>query len=111
LIMIERASKPARAYVPHLYVVADMPTATGNHEPPRLGERSSGYSVFGTLAAVAEQQPLSAENVWRVVLAGEVVGRLVKRAQDGALQLLQLAELTDAQLDTYEAVMSTSQPG
>jgi len=108
LTMVDGPSGPARARVRHLHVVADTLAATRTHQPPRLGERPSGHSVIGTLASVAEQQPLSAENVWRVVLAGEAVGRLVRRARDGALQLLQLAELTDAELDIYEAAMGTS---
>ena len=107
--MADKPFSPAWARVRHLHIVADTPEPPRTHQPPRLGERSSGHSVIGTLAAIAEQQPLSAENVWRVVLVGEAVGRLVSRARDGALQLLQLTELTDAQLDTYEAAMGLSQ--
>ena len=103
--MGDKPLSPARARARHLNIVADTPEPPRTHQPPRLGERSTGHSVIGTLAAIAEQQPLSAENVWRVVLVGEAVGRLVRRARDGALQLLQLTELTDAQLDAYEAAM------
>ena len=103
--MVDKPSSPVRARVRHLRVISDMPVSSHTHQPPRLGEKSSGHSVIGTLAAVAEQQPLSAENVWRVVLVGEAVGRLVSRARDGALHLLQLTELTDAQLDIYEAAI------
>jgi len=108
LTMVDRPSSPARARIRHLHVVANTVATTRHQQPPRLGERSGGHSVIGTLAVIAEQQPLLAENVWRVVLAGEAVGRLVSRARDGALQLLQLTELTDAQLDIYEAAMRTS---
>jgi hypothetical protein len=74
--------------------------------PPEPGERAIGHNVVGAVVAVPKQQPLSADNVWRVVLAGEPFGRLVGRGRGGAWQLLQLDDLTDAQLDAHEEAMS-----
>ncbi len=68
--------------------------------PPEPGERAMGHGVSGAVVAVPEQQPLAADNVWRVTLAGEPFGRLVGRVRDGAWQLLQLDDLTDAQLNS-----------
>jgi hypothetical protein len=73
---------------------------------PEPGERAMGHGASGAVVAVPEQQPFAADNVWRVTLAGEPFGRLVERARDGAWQLLQLDDLTDAQLDAYEATVS-----
>lgn len=70
--------------------------------PPEPGERAAGHGVSAAVVAVPEQQPLAADNVWRVVLAGEPFGRLVRPAQDGAWQLLQLDELSSAQVDAFE---------
>lgn len=71
---------------------------------PDPGERAVGYGVTGTVIAVADQQPLAADNVWRVTLAEEACGRLVGRGHGGAWRLLQLDDLTDAQLDAYDAI-------
>lgn len=72
---------------------------------PDPGERAVGHGVTGAIVAVPEQQPLAADGIWRVALAGEPFGRLVRRGHDdgGAWQLLQLDDLTDAQLDAHEA--------
>lgn len=79
---------------------------------PILGERGMGYGVSGKIASVAETQPLAGEGVWRVILAGESIGRLVRRddqeheAGAAGWRLLQLDDLTETQLDAYEAAMS-----
>jgi hypothetical protein len=79
---------------------------------PALGERAAGYGVSGRIEAVAELQPLAGGGVWRVTLAGESVGRLVRQdkleygVEVSGWHLLQLDDLTEAQLDAYEAAMS-----
>ena len=73
--------------------------------PPEPGERATGHGMSGAVVAVPEQQPLAADDIWRVVLAGELFGRLVRRAQDGAWQLLQLDELSNAQVDAFEVTV------
>lgn len=72
---------------------------------PDPGDRAVGHGVSGEIVAVPEQQPLAADGIWRVALAGEPFGRLVGRRRNGvgAWRLLQLDDLTDAQLDAYEA--------
>jgi hypothetical protein len=74
---------------------------------PSPGERAVGHGVEGVIVAVAKFQPLAAGQVWRVTLAGEPVGRLVSPRPDGVWHLLQLDELTDAQLDVLEAATDT----
>jgi hypothetical protein len=79
--------------------------------PPAVGEHAEGHGVSGTIAAVPERQPLADEGIWRVALEGEVFGRLVRRRDaqgrrgGAAWHLLQLDELTEAQLETYDAAM------
>ncbi|HEX5325599.1 MAG TPA: hypothetical protein VFW75_02925 [Acetobacteraceae bacterium] len=71
---------------------------------PKPGQPAAGHGVRGTILAVPAFQPLAADRIWRVVLAGEPFGRLVREA--GAVwHLLQVDELTDAQLDEYDATM------
>lgn len=70
---------------------------------PKPGQPAAGHGVRGTIMAVPEFQPLAADRIWRVILAGERFGRLVREA--GAVwHLLQVDELTDAQLDDYDAM-------
>jgi hypothetical protein len=71
--------------------------------PPEPGERAAGHGVSGAVVAVSKHQPLAADTVWRVTLGGERFGRLVGRARDGAWRLLQLDDLTEAQLDVLGA--------
>jgi len=65
--------------------------------PPEQGERAWGHSVSGAIISVPECQPLAADNIWRVILAGETVGRLVKRSSEHGWMLLQADDLTDLQ--------------
>ncbi len=69
---------------------------------PSPGERASGHGLDGVVATVPACQPLAEAGIWRVTLAGESVGRLVSPARGGAWHLLQLDELTDAELDVLE---------
>jgi hypothetical protein len=78
--------------------------------PPSPGERASGHGLEGVVATVLACQPLAEDDVWRVTLAGEPFGRLVSPAPDGSWHLLQLEELTDAQLDVLEAATATPTP-
>lgn len=78
---------------------------------PAAGDQASGHGVRGTISAVPERQPLGGEGVWRISLGGEPFGRLVRRAQGGigvTWQLLQINDLSDEQLDAYEAAMLDS---
>ena len=61
--------------------------------------------MSAAIVAVPERQPLRPDDIWRVVLSGEPFGRLVKRAQDGAWHLLQLEELSDAQVEIFEVTV------
>lgn len=76
---------------------------------PVIGDHAAGHGVSGTIIAVPECQPLADDEIWRVVLAGEEVGRLVRRCRQElggkAWQLLQLDDMSDEQLDAYEASM------
>jgi hypothetical protein len=62
------------------------------------------------IAAVPGWQPLERDGIWRVLLHGEVVVRVVRHAtrQSGGWrwQLLQMDDMTDEQLDAYEAALS-----
>jgi hypothetical protein len=75
-----------------------------------VGDRAAGHGVSRRIAAVPDWQPLERDGIWRVVLQGEVVVRVVRPAtrQDGALrwELLQMDDMTDEQLDAYEAALS-----
>jgi hypothetical protein len=89
--------------------VRRLPAAAVKH--PALGERAAGYGVSGRIAVLPNRQPLAVEGIWRVRLAGESVGRLVRLDEQdyssGAAgwQLLQLDDTTAAQLRAYEAAM------
>jgi hypothetical protein len=95
-------------------MVEERRPATASARQPVLGGRATGYGVSGMIAAVPDQQPLAADGIWRVTLAGETFGRLVcPDEQDGSSgpagwRLLQLDDIADAQLDAFEAAM---QPG
>ena len=73
---------------------------------PAPGKRALGYGVSGLIVVVVvpEFQPLAADAIWRVALAGGSVGYLVRRdEQDYASGAagwlpLQLDDLTDAQI-------------
>lgn len=74
---------------------------------PAAGNRAAGHGVGGAIAAVPEQQPLGRQGIWRITLEGEGCGRLVrcKGQEHGSAvwRLLQLDDVTDEQLDAYEA--------
>ena len=74
-------------------------------QPPEPGGLAVGHGVSGAVSVVPSPQPLAADGIWRVRLAGERFGRLVGRARNGAWRLLRLDELTDAQLDILEAAL------
>lgn len=86
---------------------SSVQATTGRACRPAVGERAAGYGVCGAVAAVADRQPLRAEGIWLVTLAGERVGRLVQRDEQdyasGAAgwRLLQVDDMTDEQLDLY----------
>lgn len=78
---------------------------------PGIGEHAAGYGVSGTILAVPELQPLAQDGIWRITLAGESFGRLVRLADGGRgrmWQLLQLDDVTDEQFDAYDAAMRTA---
>jgi len=70
--------------------------------PPEPGERVSGHGLTGTVLVVADTQPLAADHIWRVGLAGEPFNRLVKRDRASCWHLLQLDELSEAQMERME---------
>lgn len=94
---------PSARFVAELHQVAAAVLGPRRPEP---GERASGHGLSGAIVAVADLQPLAADNIWCIGLAGEPFGRLVGGARGGAWRLLQLDELTDSQCGAYEAGMS-----
>ncbi len=77
---------------------------------PVAGDMAAGHGMSRNIAAVPGWQPLERDEIWRVVLHGEVVVRVVRHAtrQGGGRrwQLLQMDDMTDEQLDAYEAALS-----
>ena len=77
---------------------------------PVAGDVAAGHGMSCGIAAVPGWQPLERDGIWRVVLHGEVVVRVVRDAtrQGGGWQwrLLQMDDMTDEQLDAYEAALS-----
>ena len=76
---------------------------------PAIGDHAAGHGVSGTIAVIPDHQPLADDGIWRVTLAAELFGRLVRRGiqepDDRAWQLLQIDDLSDEQLDAYETSM------
>lgn len=94
---------------PGAKVIADLRQVAASILGPRRpepGERACGQGASGAIVAVAEQQPLAADGIWRISLAGEPFGRMVGPARDGAWLLLRVDDLTASQCDAYEASMS-----
>lgn len=77
---------------------------------PVVDDEAVGHGMSGRIAAVPDLQPLERDEIWRVVLHGEVVIRIVRHAmRQGSAwrwQLLQMDDMTDEQLDAYEAALS-----
>ena len=83
--------------------------AFGQPSPPLAGEQASGHGVFRRIAAVPDLQPLASDDIWRVALDGETVIRVVRfRTEMGVAkwELLAMGDMTDEQLDAYEAAIS-----
>ena len=81
---------------------------------PAVGEQAVGYGMFCRIAAVPELQPLAPYDIWRVALEREAVIRVVRSraAQSGPRwELLAMSDMTEEQLDTYEAAVSDVQEG
>ena len=79
---------------------------------PVVGEQAAGYGMFRRIAAVPGQQPLASDDIWRVTLEGETVIRVVRSraAQNGPRwELLAMGDMTEEQLDIYEAAVSGMQ--
>ncbi|WP_198379856.1 hypothetical protein [Roseomonas sp. KE2513] len=78
----------------------------GGAERPGPGDPARGLGLKGKVGRLRDRQPLAAEGIWRVSLEGEdYAGRLVRRSAEGDWQLLQIDDLTDAQLEAYEKAM------
>jgi hypothetical protein len=93
---------------PRLNTAGGMPVGPSRGFPPPVrGEPASGHGLAGTVADVPRHQPLADEGVWRVTLVGEAFGRLARRAPEGHWHLLELDELTEAQLDALDAATGT----
>lgn len=77
---------------------------------PVIGDDAAGYGMRGKVAAVPVRQPLAHEGIWRVTLEGEAFGRIIRCPvhPEPTLwwRLLRMDDMTDAQLDIYEAAMS-----
>lgn len=84
---------------------------SGRRSRPIAGDEAAGHGMSRGIAAVPGWQPLEHDGIWRVVLRGEVVVRVVRHAtrQGGGWrwQLLQMDDMTDEQLDAYEAALSS----
>ncbi len=76
-----------------------------------MGDLAAGHGMSRGIAAVPDWQPLERDGIWRVVTHDEVVVRVVRHATRQGLtwrwQLLQMDDMTDEQLDAYEAALST----
>ena len=73
---------------------------------PLMNDRACGHGVDNGIITVPSRQPLKHDGIWRVVLHGEAVVRVVRHSkQQGSTlcwQLLQINDLTDEQLGLYE---------
>lgn len=82
----------------------------GRPSRPVVDDDAVGHGMSGMIAAVPDLQPLKRDEIWRVVFHGEVVIRVVRHAmRQGSAwrwQLLQMDDMTDEQLDAYEAALS-----
>ncbi len=108
-----RSRSALHAKVVEVSVVCLIAFARSVRRPgPVLGDLAAGHGVSRRIAAVPDWQPLERDGIWRVVLQGEVVVRVVRPAtrQDSALrwELLRMDDMTDEQLDAYEAALSTA---
>lgn len=76
---------------------------------PVVGDMAAGHGMSRRVAAVPSWQPLEQDAVWRVILHGERVVRVVAYATRQGLswrwQLLRMDDMTDKQLDAYEAAL------
>jgi hypothetical protein len=84
--------------------------AATSSRAPAPGDHAAGHGLEGIVESVPDVQPLAHDHVWRVTLVGEECGRLVTATPQGAWHLLQLDELTDAQLDVLEAATERAPP-
>lgn len=76
---------------------------------PVVGEAAVGHGMSGRVAATPDLQPLAADGIWRVMLEGETLVRVVRAAaSDGGLpwRLLAMSDMTEEQLDAYEAAIA-----
>ena len=82
----------------------------GRPSRPVVDDEAVGHGMSGRIAAIPDLQPLEGDEIWRVVLHGEVVIRVVRHVtRQGSAwrwQLLQMDDMTDEQLDAYEAALS-----
>ena len=74
-------------------------------DQPAPGAPARGYGLNGRVAALRARQPLARDGIWRVSLDGECAGRLVRWSEEGFWQLLQVDDLTDAQMEAYDTAM------
>ena len=101
----------ARTKVVEVAVSRRIPFAQniGRASAPMVDDDAVGYGMSGRIADVPDSQPLKRDGIWRVVLHGEVVVRVVRHAtrqgNTWPWQLLQMNDMTDEQLDAYEAAL------
>ena len=93
------------------WAMIEVPRRTPSKRRPSLGERATGYGVSGRITMLPEYQPLASIGIWRVTLAGESVRRLVRQDEQdyssgrAGWLLLQLDDLTERQIHSYEEAM------
>jgi len=82
---------------------------------PVVGDEAAGHGMSRRIATVPDWQPLGHDEIWRVVLHGEVVVRVVRHSSLPGIaahwQLLQMDDMSDEQLDIYEAALSDPRDG
>ena len=98
----KEADMPVVSFIPPMHDTERVPE-------PSLNDRAAGYGVDSRITSVPSRQPLKRDCIWRVVLDGEAVVRVVRqpKRQGAAVcwQLLQTNDLTDRQLETYETAL------
>lgn len=86
----------------------------GQPSQPVVGEQAAGHGVFRRITAIPDVQPLASDDIWRVALEGEAVIRVVRlRCEMGGprWELLAMGDMTEEQLDAYEAAISGNYEG
>ena len=79
---------------------------------PAVGDEAAGHGMSGRIEVVPGLQPLAAHDIWRVVLEGQPLVHVVSGRVPHAgprWRLLAMGDMTDEQLDAYEAAISEAE--